>query len=559
MIKNLVGKWNTFGYTRVSKDDRERNESNSIKSQRDLILDFAKNNPDIEILNIVADDGATGANFDRTAFKDMIKHIESGTVNCVVVKDFSRLGRDHIETGKYIERYFDTKNVRFISITDQYDSLYTDMTDSTNSLIVPVKNIINEAMLEDISVKTKSQLAIKRKNGEFVCNYAVFGYLKSSDKKLVVDEFAAEVVRAIFEYKLLGYNDGQIAEMLNAKGIPSPAEYKKVSGQSYSTPFAINDKSLWTPKAVRRILVNRVYIGTLEQGKRTKVSYRVKKFHYQPKEAWSVHEDNHESIVSKLDFDLVQELITRDTRISTQTGKLHMFSGIVICGACNQTMTAKTITKKSGKSYINYVCTTHKRYGTCKNNNVSSLKLEKYALSSIQRHIEGLLSVDDVTGIGFGEIKDRKKAALESMIEKALQSVQVYNGYLVKSVTHMMDGTITNAEHNLFKADFYRRIEDAEKHIAHLQSEVERIVSGSGNEELIEQIKSYGVISTLDRRIVVGVIRSIIVHDNKDLEIRLRSDSEFDDLPACGEMQLSTSLPLPGLDSTPSFEERAVV
>ena len=118
MIKNANEVWNAFGYTRVSKDDRDKNESNSIKSQRDLILDFAKRNPDIRILDVVADDGATGANFDRTAFKDMLRHIESGTVNCVVVKDFSRLGRDHIETGKYIERYFATKNVRFISITD---------------------------------------------------------------------------------------------------------------------------------------------------------------------------------------------------------------------------------------------------------------------------------------------------------------------------------------------------------------------------------------------------------------------------------------------------------
>jgi len=530
MIKNLSGIWNTFGYTRVSKDDRDKTESNSIRSQRDLILDFAKNNPDIHILDIVADDGATGANFDRTAFKDMIKHIESGTVNCVVVKDFSRLGRDHIETGKYIERYFDSKNVRFISITDGYDSLHADMTDATNSLIVPVKNIINEAALEDISTKTKSQLAIKRKNGEFVCNYAVFGYIKSADKELIVDEFAAEVVRAIFEYKLRGYNEGQKTDMLNSKGILSPAEYKKASGQAYSTPFAINDKSLWSPKAVRRILENRVYIGTLEQGKRTKRSYRVKKFHYQPREAWSVHEDNHESIVSKLDFDLVQELIAKDTRISTQTGRLHMFSGLIVCGACNETMTAKTITKKSGKSYVNYICTTHKRYGTCKNNNISSLKLEKSALTSIQKHVEGLLSAEEVAdGIGFGELNDRKKAALESMVEKALLSIEEYNGYIVKSITHVVNGVISQAEHDLFKADFFRRIDDAKKHIAHLKGEIERIVSGSNNDELLEQLKSYGSITELDRRMVIGLIRSIIIGGSNDIEIRLRYDSEFDE------------------------------
>jgi len=536
MIKNLNEFWSAFGYTRVSKDDRNKTESNSIKSQRDLILDFAKHNPDIRVIDVVADDGATGANFNRTAFKDMIQHIESGTVNCVVVKDFSRLGRDHIETGKYIERYFASKNVRFISITDQYDSLYADMTDATNSLLVPVKNIIAEATLEDISIKTKSQLAIKRKNGEFVCNYAVFGYVKSTDKKLIVDDFAAEVVKAIFEHKLLGYNEQQIADMLNTKNIHSPAEYKKASGQAYSTPFAINDKSLWTAKAVRRILTNRVYIGTLEQGKRTKVSYRVKKYHYQPREAWSIHENNHDSIVSKLDFDLVQELMAKDTRISVNTGQLHMFAGLIVCGACNQPMTAKTTKKKSGKSYINYICTTHKRYGTCKNNNVSGIKLEDSALLAIQKHIEGLLSTDEVTdGVGLGELKDRKKAAMEAMIEKTLSSIQEYNDYLVKSCAHMIDGTITQAEYNLFRADFRRRIDDAEKHISHLKEEIERLISNSGNDELVEKFKAYGSITALDRRIVVGLVHSIIIHDNKEVEIRLRCDNEFDELPFLDE------------------------
>ena len=408
------------------------------------------------------------------------------------------------------------------------------MSDAANSLLVPVKNIINEAMLEDISIKTKSQLAIKRKNGEFVCNYAVFGYAKSADKKLLVDEFAAEIVKAIFEHKLLGYNEQQIADMLNAKKIHSPAEYKKASGQAYSTPFATHEKSRWTANAVRRILANRVYIGTLEQGKRTKVSYRVKKYQYQPREAWSVHENNHENIVSKSDFELVQELMARDTRISTQTGLLHIFSGLIVCGACGQPMTAKTITKKNGKRYVNYICTTHKRYGTCKNNNISAIKLEESALAAIQKHIEGLLSADEiVAGAGLDELKNRKKSAMESMIAQSLQSIQEYNGYLVKACTHMLDGVITQAEYDLFRTDFRKRIADAEKYICQLQAELER--NDLTHDERIGQFKAYGNITALDRRIVVGLIRAIIIHDRREIEIRLRCDSEFDDFSAAEE------------------------
>jgi len=530
MIKNVSGIWNTFGYTRVSaKDGRRVDESNSIKSQKDLILDFSNRNPDINILDIVVDDGATGANFDRTAFKDMIKHIESGMVNCVIVKDFSRLGRDHIETGKYIERYFAVKNVRFISITDQYDSFYSDMSDANNSLLVPFKNIVNEAMLEDISMKTRSHLAMKRKNGEFVCNYSVFGYVKSPEKKLVVDDFAAEIVKLIFEYKLFGYNEQQIADTLNARGTLSPAEYKKATGQAYNTPFAINKKSLWTANAVRRILTNRVYIGTLEQGKRTKISYRVKKCHYQPREAWSIHEDNHDPIISKLDFNLVQELMALDTKVSIQTGRLQLFSGLIVCGACNQPMTVKTTKKKSGKSYINYICATHKRHGTCNNNNVSGMMLEEYALLSIQRQIEGLLSTDEVTKeAGLDELRNRKKVAIEGMVEKTLLTIKEYNSYLVKSVTHLMNDTITQSEYELFRDDFRGKIDDAEKQISHLQCELERLENGFGNSELLERFKLHGNITALDRRIVVSFIQSITVYDNKNINIQLRYDNEFE-------------------------------
>jgi DNA invertase Pin-like site-specific DNA recombinase len=381
--------WRADLYLRLSKDDGDKDESsrclspkggmgsdgtsNSIKNQRELLLDFVRKNPDIEAAHILSDDGYTGANFDREAFKKMIAHIEDGTVNCVITKDFSRLGRDHIETGKYIERYFTAKNVRFIAVNENYDSLKSDMSDAGNGLIVPFKNIINEAFLEDISIKTKTQLEIKRKNGEFVGNFAVYGYRKTADKKLVPDDYAAGIVQGIFHMKLCGSNEQQIASALNEKGVLSPDEYKRASGLAYYTPFAASEKSQWTANAIKRILTNRAYIGHLEQGKRTKASYRMKKFQYKPREAWCVVENDHEPLVSEQDFELVQELIVKDTRVSGDS-VLHLFSGLIVCGACGAAMTVKT-TKKNGKSYVSYICSTHKREGTCKNNSVRQIKL----------------------------------------------------------------------------------------------------------------------------------------------------------------------------------------
>jgi DNA invertase Pin-like site-specific DNA recombinase len=526
-MKNLIppasGVWDADVYLRLSKEDKDKkDESNSIKNQRDLILDFVGQNPDIRVAHILADDGATGANFNRDDFQDMISHIESGAVNCVIVKDFSRLGRDHIGTGKYIERYFASKNVRLISINDHYDSLRADMRDMGNSLIVPFKNIINEAFLEDISTKTKSQLAIKRKNGELVCNYAVYGYVKAG-KALAVDEYAADVVRAIFESRIMGYSESRIAALLNDKGELSPAEYKKSRGERYSTPFAKRDKpSLWTPNAVRRVLTNRVYLGHLEQGKRTKASYRVTKFFYKPREAWSVHENAHEAIVTEADFELVRDLMARDTRVSSGAGTPHIFSGFVVCGHCGQPMILKTV-KKNGNQYTYFICATHKKDGSCRYNSVSDKAVEKFALLAVRRQIAAFLSADGIDGaFGADALQSRKAAAIEGLIDRALRTIKENNEYIVKSYEHFVAGVVTEAEYSMFRGSFRQQIENAERNIARLRAELERLNGGAGVRELVERFKAYENITELDRRAVAGLIHSVIVNDSKDMEIRFR-------------------------------------
>jgi len=550
--------WNADLYLRLSKEDRERGsghasnaESNSIKNQRDLLLNFvnAETNQDIHVSNVLVDDGFTGANFDRVAFKDMIQHIEDGTVNCVIVKDFSRLGRDHIETGKYIERYFTSKGVRFIAVNDNYDSLHADMNDSTNSLLVPMKNILNEMFLEDISVKTRTALEIKRKNGEFVANYATYGYRKEN-KRLVIDEVAADVVRTIYESKLVGYSESRIAAMLNERGVPSPAEYKKLVGMAYHTPFAQRDKrSAWTPTAIKRILTNRVYIGVLEQGKYTKLSYRHTKISIKPREAWIVHTNQHDSIVSASEFAVVQELLAKDLRVSPITKQPHVFSGFVLCGYCGQPMVVKTVTKDvkvkrakfpraesqntvypntepqntETKRYTYFICSTHKKNGTCRNNNISGITLEKFMLVSIQNQIAAFFSSDALIGNdGLDELQNRKKAALETLIKNAVQTMQEQNRYLVQSYTHFANGVISEDDYCMFKNIFQQRITEAEASIAHLRNEAERLASADTTSELVKQFKTHANITELDRGIVANLVQSVVAYDNQTLQINFR-------------------------------------
>lgn len=522
--------WIAALYLRLSKEDRnKRDESNSIKNQRSLLLDFAEGQPGIRVAHVLADDGFTGANFDRDAFKEMIGYIEDGSVNCVIVKDFSRLGRDHIITLKYIERYFSAKKVRFISVNDNYDSLKSDMTDRNNSLIVPFRSIFNEATLEDISVKTRSQLAAKRKRGELVCNYTVYGYVKDEKgQRLVADDYAADVVRAIFDSKIGGQNEKQIADALNGMGVLSPSEYKKAAGSRYYTPFSVSDKPSWSPNAVKRILTNRVYTGCLEQGKRTKASYRMTKYYYKPREEWSVHEDSHEPVVSRWEFDLVQELMGMDTRITPDSGETSLFSGFVVCGYCGRPMVVKTTKKPSGAAYVNYICSTHKKYGTCRNNNVSVKAIEQFTLLSVRNQVAAMVDAGGIFGgAGLAELKSRKRAAIEAMIERGMETIRENSDLLVKSLVHFNDGVVTQDEFQIFKAAFNRQIADAENNIAALRSELNGLGDDRRGMEHIERFKELGNITELNRRAVATLIQSITVYGGKEFQITFRYAAAF--------------------------------
>ena len=242
--------------------------------------------------------------------------VKAGKVNCIVVKDLSRFGREYLDAGEYIERIFPFLGVRFIAINDNYDSLNGQS--ESDELIIPFKNLINEAYCRDTSIKTRSQLEIKRRRGDFIGSFAVFGYQKSPDDrhKLIVDDFAANVVRDVFRWKMEGVSTLDIADRLTETGIPTPLDYKKAQGMRYNTSFRVKAESVWSANMVLRILKNPIYTGVLEQGKVTTPSYKVKRLVNKPREEWAVVESCHEAIIQRDDFDLVQKVLKLDTRTS---------------------------------------------------------------------------------------------------------------------------------------------------------------------------------------------------------------------------------------------------
>lgn len=279
-----------YAYGRLSKEDGDKIESDSIKNQRDLIHSYIGQHPELKLVMEGYDDGYTGTNFERPYFKEMLEAVKEQKVNCVIVKDLSRFGREYIEAGRYIEKLFPALGVRFIAINDGYDTAYLD---ASSSLILPFKNLINDSYCRDTSIKVRSHFDVKRRNGEFIGSFAAYGYSKDPKDKnrLVVDPEAADVVREIFARRISGMSCQAIADELNTLGVPSPMEYKRSRGMKYKSGYRVHNKTRWSATAVRRILQNEVYLGVMEQGKRTTPNYKVKTVVYRPPEEWMRVED----------------------------------------------------------------------------------------------------------------------------------------------------------------------------------------------------------------------------------------------------------------------------
>ena len=354
-------KYKATAYIRLSCTDDHSSESDSVSNQRKLIENFVEHNPDIEVVSEKIDDGYSGIIFDRPAFKEMMQDVTDGNINCVIVKDLSRLGREYIETGRYLRRVFPAYGVRFIAITDSIDTAH----DSGDDLTVSVKNIMNEAYCRDISIKTRSSLDVKRRNGDFVGAFPVYGYMKAEDNKnlLVPDPYAARVVCDIFRMRLEGASASKIASELNRLGILSPLAYKKNNGLPYAKKgYADKADCKWSATTIIRILQDETYTGTLVQGKQGTPHYKIKQMEQRPASEWVRVPDAHEALIARQDFELVQRIKGLDTRTSPNEDTVYLFSGILICGCCGSRMTRKT-NRANGKEYHYYYCPTGKKKG----------------------------------------------------------------------------------------------------------------------------------------------------------------------------------------------------
>ena len=519
--------WNATLYLRLSRDDGDKEESGSITGQRELLRDYISQHPELREYAIRIDDGFSGSTFERPGFQKMIEDVKAGRTDCIVVKDLSRFGRNYLDAGEYIEKIFPFLGVRFIAVNDNYDSLGERK--SSDDLIIPFKNLINEAYCRDISMKIRSQLEIKRKNGQFLGSFAAFGYLKDEqDKnKLVVDQYAADIVRDIFKWKLEGISPQDIADALNKLGVLSPMEYKRSLGMKYTTSFKTSAKAAWSAGTVIRILKNPIYTGVLIQGKETTPSYKVHKRIAKDKSEWTVIEDSHEAIISEIDFDSVQKVLKCDTRRSPDDKAVGLFSGMLFCGDCGASMVRKTV-PAGEKKYVYYVCSAHKQDKSCSPHRMRDTALEEIVLDSLRQHIREVVNMSELLDItDTAPLRTAQAQKVQRQLDKKREEYEKLQKLLMSLYENLTDGVIDREEYARLKASFTARADEAERQMDALRESLNDIQShGAENVWMNEFIKRQELAS-LDRAVVVALIDKILIYSNDVVEIIYRWQDEF--------------------------------
>lgn len=522
-------------YLRLSREDGDREESDSIVNQKELIKEFLKSRPDIRIHEIKVDDGYSGVNFDRPAFQEMLSDIKEGKVNCVIVKDLSRFGRNYIEVGKFIEKIFPYLGVRLIAINDHYDSM--SATSQNENIIIPFKNLINDAYCRDISMKIRTNLEVKRKRGDFVGAFAPYGYKKSEDDKnrLEIDEEAADTVSEIFKLYIQGKSVYKIADYLNEVGILTPLDYKRNRGSKFYTGFKRNQCSTWSPVIVMRILKNYVYTGAVVQGKETTPNYKVKKKIAKDKTLWNCVEAVHDPIITVKNYNIVQKLLKEDTRTGTYEDRLYPLSGIVKCGDCKSNMSRKTV--PSGKKrFVYYVCSNHKYNKQCSSHNINADLLEKCILTVLNHHIKQVIYIEEILH-QIEKMPYRKNEILKrnKKIIAKKEEIKKYNTLRQDLYEDYQEQLITKEEYLELKETYRKKADKAAGTLEQIQIEFDSILHGEGNIcEWIESFKEYGKLTKLTREIAVFLIEEVLVYEKQPrerlgrIEVHFKYKSEFE-------------------------------
>lgn len=523
------------GYGRLSVEDSGKPGADTLESQEELIRGYIESQPDMEFCGLYCDNGQTGTNFERPAFDRLMADVKAGKIDCIVVKDLSRFGRNYKETGNYLERIFPFMDVRFVAVCDSFDTLTAERTN--DGFIVPLKNIINEVYSKDISRKSGSALAIKQKHGEFIGTWAAYGYQKCADDphRIEPDEKTAPVVWDIFQWRLSGMSYMQIARSLNERGIPSPSRYHYLKGDAKCERYA---NVVWQGRIVRQILCNEVYLGNLVQGRKRESFYEGKKQRVLPKSEWTVVPGTHEAIIDKTTFEAVQKMAEEQAAAyHERLGKYdslgktpNILKKLVYCADCKRPLVRyKNVTSKGTKVYYTFVCPTHaSNPASCPHKNFHESELTEILWDVLQKQIALADDMEkQVRRYTASPLYASEDAALRREMDAARQTLERAE-LLHDSLFQMYaDKLLTEQEYTQMKRDYRAEMEQAQKTLDALNDKKKaRAVQTERNPWLTTCARFQGE-TQLTAEMAHALIERVEIRADSQLSITLRYQDEY--------------------------------
>lgn len=502
-------------YIRLSKEDENEGPSESVTNQKSLLNEFVQQHR-LSVYDTYIDDGWSGTNFDRPAFQRMIGDIEAKKVNMVITKDLSRLGRDYIMTGHYMERYFPEKRVRYISLLDGIDT----GVESTANDITPFRAIMNDMYAKDISKKIKSVKRDKQRKGQFIGGKPVYGYKMhpTGKNKIVIDEGAAPMVRRIFGMALDGMSCRQIATQLNAEGVPTPATY---AGLPVAKPGPYT--GLWSSERISDMLQNETYIGNMVQGRSVKISYKSKKCLKQAPENWVVVEGTHEPIIDAETFRKVRMLVNSRKHTRSRTYDF-LLKGLIFCHECGYPLAVLNRKNARGEDVLYFVCRTYQRFtkgGVCTCHSIKEKTVTDAVLTKVQEVCEAYLNPTELLPVAEKAVEEARRAENHEAEMQALHSkIDSLTANLDKMYLDKLSGLLTEADFERI----YQRVKQERSSLEEKLKDLERqkaspIPKGDRARELVQRFIDSAFTS---RELLVSLIERVELTADKQIIIKFR-------------------------------------
>ena len=513
--------WKVGIYCRLSSDDGDNAESDSITNQKEIIEYFLKKEENIEIIDYYQDDGYSGTTFNRPDFKRMFNALVNGDINTIIVKDLSRFGRNYIEVGNYIEQIFPLYNTRFIAVNDNIDSFKDPK--SVNNIIVPFKNLMNDEYARDISNKVRSVLMTKSLNGEWVGGTCPYGYKKNPDNihQLIIDEEEAPVVRKIFKMALDGFGHIKIARFLNNNGILCRKEVQR--RKKYKLSMSSEDEEIvyhWSTSTIGKMVTSEIYIGNLVWNRTGSISYKDHRQIYKPKSEWVIVEGTHEGIISVEDFNKIQETIKERLSKKKRPEKLTIYKYKIKCADCGRSM-CKMEDFRDGRTSSNFYCRNYKTTSSkCSPHKIKTSELDSMVIEAILMQIKSVLNIEKT----INKIKENSKTTNKDEYEKQILKLNndIDKIKRLKKVAYedWKLERISKEEFINYSNDYEKSIENLNNEIKVYENKIESSLRDIKEDEYwIEHFRRNKKIKSLSREVIEELIDCIYVHEGGNITI----------------------------------------